>query len=269
VKQPLSPQTAQKILQQRIAQRPSLNRLDIHSDLLHFALITYALPKARLEPHLPTNRFDIPEFDINGEKLALMSAVPFWDADFRFARLAPRLTFQFAQTNYRVYVIDRATGQHVVWFFGTTLGSPIVYAARWLWGIPWHYARYMVDCVAENGRYHHYHISSQSGWASAEIALTDTGESITCQPGFDSLAEMQLILTHPVQGYYWRLNGRLGSYSVWHDLIPLTTAQPQHLYFSLYQRLGLLSPAEMAQPHSIFLCPRITFDVHLPPAKLT
>jgi hypothetical protein len=84
VKQPLSPQTAQKILQQRIAQRPSLNRLDIHSDLLHFALITYALPKARLEPHIPTNRFDIPEFDINGKKLALMSAVPFWDADFRF-----------------------------------------------------------------------------------------------------------------------------------------------------------------------------------------
>jgi hypothetical protein len=256
------------ILRQRVAQRPPPNRLDIHSDLLHFALINYALPKARLEPYIPTDRFHIPEVDINGEKLALMSAVPFWDADFRFVRLASRLTFQFAQTNYRVYVIDRVTGQHVVWFFGTTLGSPIVYAARWLWGIPWHYARYMVDCVAENGRYRHYHISSQSQWASAEIVLTDTGEPITCQPGFNSLAEMQLILTHPVQGYYWRLNGHLGRYSVWHDLIPLTNAHPQCLYFSLYERLNLLSPAEMQRPHSIFLCPRTTFDVHLPPTKL-
>jgi hypothetical protein len=197
-----------------------------------------------------------------------MSAVPFWDADFRFVRLAPWLTFQFAQINYRVYVVDRTTGQHVVWFFGTTLGSPLVYAARALWGIPWHYARYEVDCVAENGRYHRYRISSRSAWASADIELSDSGQPMIGQPGFASLDEMHLILTHPMQGFYWRLNGRLGSYSVWHDLIPLTIAQPQHLYFSLYERLGLLSPAEMQQPHSVFLCPRTTFDVHLPPLKL-
>lgn len=252
-----------------MAQRPSPNRFDIHSDLLHFALINYALPKVRLEPYIATDRFYIPEFDIAGEKLALMSAVPFWDADFRFVRLAPWHTFQFAQTNYRVYVVDRATDQHVAWFLGTTLGSPIVYGARWLWGIPWYYARYEVNCVVENGRYRQYQLSSHSQWARAEIALVDTGDAITCQPGFNSLAEMQLILTHPVQGYYWRLNGRLGSYSVWHDMIPLTAAQPQHLYFSLYERLGLLSAAEMEQPHSIFLCPRTTFEVHLPPVTLT
>ena len=258
---------AQATLERRIRQRPSPSRLDIHSDLLHFALINYALPAARLRPHI-RERFHISEFDINGEKLALMSAVPFWDADFRFVRLAPWLKWKFAQTNYRVYVVDRQTGEPVVWFFGTTLGSPIVYAARVLWGIPWHYARYEVDCVPENGRYHHYHISSQSQWATAEISLTDTGEPITCQPGFASMAEMQLILTHPLQGFYYRLNGRLGSYSVWHDLIPLTQATPQHLYFSLYERLDLLTRAEMQQPHSIFLCPRTTFDVHLPPLKL-
>ncbi|MCB8943184.1 MAG: DUF2071 domain-containing protein [Ardenticatenaceae bacterium] len=263
---------AQTILERRIGERPSARLLDIHSDLLHFALINYALPPSRLRPHIP-DRFDIPEFDINGEKLALMSAVPFWDADFRFVRLAPWLKWQFAQTNYRVYVVERQTGEHVVWFFGTTLGSPIVYAARGLWGIPWHYARYAVDCVwvadaAAAGRYHHYHITAQSDWASAEITLTDMGQPITCQPGFTSMAEMQLILTHPVVGFYFRLNGRLGSYSIWHDLIPLTTATPQHLYFSLYERLNLLSRSEMQQPHSIFLCPRTTFDVHLPPLKL-
>ena len=258
----------QTILDRRIAERPSPNRLDIRSDLLHFALINYALPAARLRPRIP-ERFDIPEFDINGKKLAMMSAVPFWDADFRFVRLAPWLKWQFAQTNYRVYVVDKTTGEHVVWFFGTTLGSSIVYVARLWWGIPWHYARYEVDCVWQNGRYHHYHITSHSDWAAAEINLTDTGELITHQPGFNSLTEMQLILTHPVLGFYYRLNGRLGSYSVWHDRIPLTTAHAQHLYFSLYERLNLLSRAEMEQPHSIFLCPRTTFDVHLPPLKLT
>ncbi len=259
---------AEAILKKRIRERPSPNLIDIHTNLHHFALINYALPKERLIPHIPTDRFDIPEFEINGQKLAMMSAVPFWDSDFNYVRIAPWLKGQFAQTNYRVYVIDKATNEHVVWFFGTTLGSPIVYGARWLWGIPWHYAQYNVDCLWQNGRYTNYNINSQSNWAASDVQLEDTGEPITVQKGFDSLTEMELILTHPVQGYYWRLNGRLGSYSIWHDKIPLTTAKSKNLYFSLYEKLDLLTPTEMQHPHSIFLCPQTHFDVHLPPKKL-
>ena len=68
--------------------------------------------------------------------------VPFWDYDFRFAHLAPFLTFQFGQTNHRVYITDRRTGEPAVWFFGTTLGSPVVTIPRLLWRLPWHMARY-------------------------------------------------------------------------------------------------------------------------------
>ena len=79
------------------------------------------------------------------------------------------------------------------------------------------------------------------------------------------MAEQVLILTHPVEGYYQRLDGRLGTYSVWHAQIPLTVGRARRLYFSLFERLDLLSREEMAHPHSVFLCPRIQFEVHLPP----
>ena len=268
-------------LQSRIAAR-RFGLIDVRSDLLHFALITYALPAERLRPHIPP-RFDIPTFPINGEQLALMSAVPFLDADFHFYRLAPFLKWQFAQTNYRVYVVDRETGEHCVWFFGTTLGSWVVYLARTLWRIPWHYADYDMICDYNPSRraYDRYEMYHFSKWATAEIELEDTGERMALIPGFSTLDEQLLILTHPIIGYFYRLpNERrlssskpsgvldVGTYSVWHEEIPLTVGKAKHLYFSLYERLGLLSREEMESPHSVLICPRTTFEVHLPPKRV-
>ncbi|MEM7035024.1 MAG: DUF2071 domain-containing protein, partial [Chloroflexota bacterium] len=181
-------QTPRETLERRL-KRPSGNLLNIQTDLAHFALINYALPKSRLEPHIPTDRFEIPEFIINGQPQAMLSVVPFLDTDFRYHRLAPWLKFQFGQTNHRVYVIDKQTGEHVVWFFGTTLGSPLVYAARTLWRIPWHFARYEIDCHFDQSakQYIHYRYQVESDWCSATISLEDTGESISCLDGFETL----------------------------------------------------------------------------------
>lgn len=252
-------------------QAPPVRTLNVDSVLTHFALITYALPKERLLPFIPQERFEIPEFLINGKPMALMSAVPFLDDDFRFPYLLPFQKFTFAQTNFRVYVIDKQSGEHTVWFFGTTLGSYYVNIARTLWRIPWHYAAYDLDCRyhAEQRRYERYEMRVRSAWCEAEIDLTDTGEAVKGHEGFESYDAMKFILTHPVTGYYHRLDGRLGSYSVWHEELSITTGAARALYFSLYERLGLLSKAEMQQPVSVFLCPQILFRVLLPPVRLT
>ena len=139
--QPLDPIAT---LNARLAPRRS-GLLDIVSPLRHFALITYAVPVERLLPHIPGDRFEIPTFDIDGKALALLSVVPFIDAGFHF-RAFPLLRFHFAQTNYRVYVIEKGSGEHAVWFFGTTLGGWPVHAARFLWKIPWYPARYSWGC---------------------------------------------------------------------------------------------------------------------------
>jgi len=246
--------------------------LDIRSDLHHFALINYAVPPERLATHIPTERFEIPTYEINGRSLAMLSVVPFVDADFCFYRLFPWAKFRFPQTNFRVYVIDRATGEPVVWFFGTTLGSRVVSLARGLWKIPWHRAKYEVDCefdednaCTEHGRsghYTHYRFSFQSDWCNAQIEIEDTGIPVELSD------EERLILTHPVDGYFYRLDGRVGGYSIWHDIIPLTSGKPRNLYFSLFEDLAVMNRDEMQQPHSIFLCPSINFDIYMPPKPL-
>jgi hypothetical protein len=253
-------------LQSRL-HRPPPNLLDIHTTLQHFALINYAVPAERLQPYIP-ERFEIPEFGINGRPLALLSIVPFIDTHFRYIRIAPWFKLRFAQTNYRVYVIDRQTNQHVVWFFGTTLGSPIVFLARSLWHIPWYYGRYKTSFRHENGRYTQFQYRTESKWAAAEVDIEDTGQPLAVQPGFDTLEEMQLILTNPVAGFYYRMDGRLGSYTIWHDLMEMTLAQPRKLHFALLERLKILTQEEMNRPHSIFITPTIDFDIHLPPVKI-
>lgn len=257
---------AQALLHQRLTP-PRDGRLDVLSGLAHFALVTYALPVERLRRYIPADRFIIPEFIINGQRLALMSAVPFVDVDFHFIHLLPQLKWRFGQTNYRVYVTDRQSGQHAVWFFGTTLGSWVVHVARGLWGIPWHPARYNVQCHYDAAlrRYSRYHYTVRSHWAAAEVELEDSGEPVQGVEGFASFAEMQLILTHPVEGFYQHRSGGLGSYSVWHEPIAMTTGRAQRAYFGLFERLGLLSPEEMQQPHSVLIAPLTTFRVLLPP----
>jgi uncharacterized protein YqjF (DUF2071 family) len=242
--------------------------LDVKTYLAHFALINYALPKERLIPYIPQDRFEISEYLINGKPMALMSAVPFLDVDFHFKRIFPFLKFQFPQTNYRVYVKDKQSGESVVWFFGTTLGSAYVYLPRLGFRIPWHFAKYKIDCRYnfEKEIYEHYSVKSNSEWANSEIELIDTGKEISDYTGFSSFEEMKLILTHPVKGYFFRTDSKLGTYSIWHEEMKLTKATSRKLYFSLYQRLGLLSKEEMMNPFSIFICPKILFEVYLPPS---
>lgn len=105
--------TNNSILQQRLRKRPS-GLLDIRSDLQHFALINYTVPKSRLEPFIPAERFEIMAFEINGRNQAMLSVVPFVDADFSFYRLCSWFKSRFSQTNHRVYVIDKETSEPVV-----------------------------------------------------------------------------------------------------------------------------------------------------------
>ena len=255
--------TQATILQQRLSKRPS-GFLDIRSALLHFALINYTVPKIRLEPYVFSERFEILEFDIDGRQQAMLSVVPFVDADFCFYRLFPWFKFRFPQTNHRIYVIDKVTGEPAVWFLGTTLGSRVVHLARALWRIPWYRACYHVDCAFDEtaSRYETYEMRIKSDWCAAQIEIEDTGSPVELSD------KERLILTHPVDGYYYRLDGRVGGYAVWHELIPLTSGKPHFLYFSLYERLGIMTREEMQKPHSIFICPRIPFEIYMPPKPL-
>lgn len=109
--------------------------IDAHTSMAHFAIITYCVDPEKLRP-LVHERFELVTIptERHGER-ALISVVPFLDLDFCFVN-CPWPKFQFGQTNYRAYVIDRETGEHVVWFFGTSLDSVTNLIPRYFWKLP-------------------------------------------------------------------------------------------------------------------------------------
>ncbi len=254
------------LLDQRLV-RPRPRGIDAITSLRHFALINYLVPVPQLQ-RIIHPAFTVVPFSVDGISGGLLSVVPFYDVDFRFARL-PLLRFRMGQTNYRLYVTDRRGG-HMAWFIGTALDSFSVAVPHYLWKLPWHRARMRFDVAysAAEQRYTAYKLRTRSKWAGADLSLTDSGAAMTLLPGFASMDEQRLVLTNPVRGVFYRRDGRLGSYTIWHDAMNLTVGGVQHARFDLLARLGLLDEEEMQRPHSVLLTPAVEFLIQLPPTRI-
>ena len=263
--------SARELLERRLADS-RLRPFDFRVELEHFTMATWAVAPEKLLPHYDPERFELDLVETNDGPRALVSAVSFLNADFRVA-LAPFAPMVFGQTNYRFYVVDRSTGEHATWFFGTTLGHDVVHVARGIFKLPWHSAEYTFETARDaTGRYTRFREIVRSEWAPAVYDLVDTGERVTCAtaPGYPDEDAMRLRLTHPVTGYFHRADdGAVGTYSVWHDYLDLRVARPRHLRIELFARLGLVDDAEMARPHSVLITPRALFHIHMPPRRVS
>ncbi len=245
--------------------RKSPSGIDVDTSLLHFSIITYFIdPQAARELIHP--RFDLLTIPHGEGEAGLLSVVPFVDRDFRFARF-PWPTWAFAQTNYRIYVVDRETGEHAVWFLGTSLDSISVTIPRYLWKLPWHRAHIEFDCTFDQSasRYERYRMTASNSWADADVELHDTGEAPKQLRGFDDLETGMIVLTHPSLGYYYRRDGRLGSYSIWHERLKATVGTVQNARFDLIDSLGLASSGDASAVHSVLLQHEVDFTIYLPP----
>jgi hypothetical protein len=242
--------------------RPRVSGIDVVTTLRHFALVSYACDPERLAVHLHP-RF-VPDTLADGR--ALLSVVPFFDVDFRFAA-CPWPRFSFGQTNYRAYVVDRESGERAAWFFGTCLGSWTVAVPRHAWKLPWHRGRMRFDCAwsAEEERYERYRVETESDWSPASLELADSGEPVRAVPGFGDLEHGLVVLTHPLRGWFFRRDGWLGSYSVWHDRLGMSVGSCVRARFPLLASLGLVPLAEQDEPHSVLLQHETEFTIYLPP----
>jgi Uncharacterized conserved protein (COG2071) len=242
--------------------RPRVRGLDATTRLDHFALVTFAVDPGSLAGVLPAGlEPEIRRLDDGGER-AFVSAVSFRDVDFRFA-IAPLIRASFFQTNYRAYVRDR-DGRRAVFFFGTTLDSPLVVLPRLLWGMPWHGGRTRIEAEwADDGRCLAYRHRSATGWGAADVELGGTGKPAGGLDGFADAEDAAAVLTHPLDGFFLKPNGRLGRYAVWHDRLRPELGHARRARYAVFERLGLVTPD--ATPHSVLLQRSIDFDVLLPP----
>ncbi len=247
--------------------RPS--GIDAETTLAHFAIVTYCVDPGLLRPHLH-ERFEPDCISLeDGAQKALISVVPFYDQDFRFSR-CPWPALSFGQTNYRAYVTDRETGEHVAWFFGTALASASIVIPRIIWRLPWHPAKitFNTSYDAEAKRYTQYEMNTRSRWAPGSLELEDTGVAVDALQGFPDLEEGLALLTHPLKGYYLRRDGALGSYAIWHDRLRLTEGRVKTASFPLLSDLDLVETGDVSAIHSVLIQPETNFTIYLPPKKL-
>jgi len=243
--------------------RPASRWIDVTTTLADFAIITFAVEPDALRRLLAPG-FEPDIFTLaKGSRRALVSAVPFRDLDFRFG-IAPWAKFSFGQTNYRAYVTYR--GQRGVWFFGTSLATPYVAIPRYLWRLPWHHARMRFDTRWVGDRCERYRVETTGHWGAAEIELEGTDEPVGRLDGFADDEETAVVLTHPLKGYFYRSDGRTGTYAVWHDRLRLRKGIARRARFALFEQLGLVAPD--ATPHSVLLQHTTEFIILLPPRAL-
>jgi len=228
--------------------------------LADFAIISFAVEPEALAKHLPAG-FE-PEIYIfsNGSRKSLVSAVTFRDLDFRF-RACPWPKFSFGQTNYRAYALYQ--GKRIAWFFGTSLATPFVLIPRHLWLLPWHHADMHFDTSWNGDVCSKYELTTKAAWGDAEVELEGTSDPVGVLDGFNDDEDANVILTHPLLGYYVRRDGKVGTYGVWHDRLKMTRGLAHKAKFDVFTKLGLCGADSV--PHSVLLQRDTEFTIMLPP----
>jgi Uncharacterized conserved protein (COG2071) len=242
--------------------RTHLRWLDAATILEQFALVTFDVDPERLRAVLPAGLEPEVRTLAGGLARGFVSAVSFRDVDFRFA-MAPWLRVSFFQTNYRAYVRG-SDGRQAVFFFGTTLDSPLVAMPSRLWGMPWHPGRTSITSSwSEAGECESYRHMCTGRWGAADAELLGSDEPLGRLDGFADAEDAAHILTHPLDGWFERPDGRLGRYAVWHPRMALQVGAARRASYAVFEEQGLVESG--APPHSVLLTRSIEFDVLLPP----
>ena len=259
---------ASRKLKDYLTERPKPKGIDVLCGLKHFAIITYAVPTERFQGIFP-DRFKLDTVEIDGQEMGLISVVPFIDVDFTSA-VFPFPKFTMGQTNYRIYIIDTETGERCVWFLGTTLDSWTLAVPRYLWNLPWYAGKVNFDCTLNkaNGLYERYSMKTLSDWAEASVDLVQSEHGRLEFPGFPDVESALVYLTHPLAGFYYRRDGKLGMYRVWHKELEVKSAQLISANFMLLSDLGIVKTAEQNSPYSVLIEPINEFTIYLPPATI-
>ncbi|WP_272997035.1 DUF2071 domain-containing protein [Paraglaciecola chathamensis] len=259
---------ASRKLKDYLTERPKPKGIDVLCGLKHFAIITYAVPTERFQGIFP-DRFKLDTVEIDGQEMGLISVVPFIDVDFTSA-VFPFPKFTMGQTNYRIYIIDTETGERCVWFLGTTLDSWTLAVPRYLWNLPWYAGKVNFDCTLNkaNGLYEKYSMKTLSDWAEASVDLVQSEHGRLEFPGFPDVESALVYLTHPLAGFYYRRDGKLGMYRVWHKELEVKSAQLISANFMLLSDLGIVKTVEQNSPYSVLIEPINEFTIYLPPATI-
>lgn len=237
-----------------------LKYTDATVKLTHFIIVSYYVEITKLTKFLPN--FLYPQiFNNNGKAYGMVSAVTFCDHQFRFQWMKPFYWTKMWQTNFRAYVIDARTNTDCVWFFQTMLGSLTTLIPRYIWKMPWYYARYNAF-----NKEHLIKIEGKSSIYDDQVLIEMDLNSGSIANDLEFMGQETLsILCNPNIGYYKMNNGKIGAYSIYHDKLNVKSSNYKNIKFTTFSRLGLLNENDLSKPHSVLYDPNVSFEIYLPP----
>jgi hypothetical protein len=86
--------------------------------------------------------------------------------------------------------------------------------------------------------------------------------------GVSNLEAGLVLLTHPLRDYFFRQDGALGSYAIWHDRAQLTVGTIQEARYPLLRRLGLVEDGDQSDTYSVLIQPSFDFTIYPPPSRV-
>ena len=117
-------------------------------------------------------------------------------------------------------------------------------------------------------RYSHLEVRTRSRWAPGLLEVQDSGESPRELLGFSNLEAGLVLLTQPTRGFYFRRDGVLGSYSIWHDRLRQSLGTVKVAEYGLLRDLELVALGVCRDVHSVLIQPSVDFTIYLPPCKI-
>ena len=234
---------------------PRLRPLDAAMDLVDFAITTWAVEPRRVRSYVP-ERFDLDSREIDSEPFAFVSMVT-----YRYDRLrlhvAPFVRLSFAQTNYRVYVVDRASGQRCVWFLGFTIDARVLAPAAKLIGVPVTRGHTRIEASLAASAEPTYRVVTTAPGHNAELTLA--GRVTTTMAGFPDTETGVVSLSHESVGFYPRPRGGHRRVRVWHPpMCPISLAAVSARIQPLHET-GIVPLHRQNEPHSVLIQARLEF----------
>ncbi len=230
-------------------------------DVQNFALITHAIPAARLRPHVP-KRFKLESFlSESGEEMAFISSSSFCNRQIHWS-LSRYPAHDFDQSTFRTYVTHR--GRRGSYFFGTYVSTVLSFGGQVLVAANTRLARFDVDIEMDPaGGYAFY-----SSWARAgdeelqfELAARDIPQA---KHPFASGNEHAQFITYRLHGFARPPLGGVTYGPIEHRHMDPWSGHLRRGRFDFWERMGVLSADEFLHPHSVLVEPSVRFTLHPP-----
>lgn len=241
-----------------------LTRLSASIEVEHFALLTYRVPAARVREHLP-DIYSLQTHEADGEELCFVTTTCFLNGDFRpTATSHPRHTF--FESTYRTYI--DFDGLPAVYFFGRYLETWPSFVAQRPVARHTYRAAFDVSLDHDAHGYARYECRASSSAGDTMFALTATEQPGAKPPWTTGEEHAQFLTFRPIGCFTSSIGVQMRGRVDHARLEPWSgrlTAPPR---LEFWERLGILSEEEAAEPYSVLVDEGTRFFLYPPlPAR--